>query len=165
MVSGTDLAFNGVAMAAEKESSSATGAKTEEKTAPPEEEKIEDKDAEPGDIVILTTDSDKNPVPLTSVEIILPGRDGSLEKLPNILFSAEDGGKEDADKDKNGRVKFALKQIDKYVADGQNFYVNVSKKGFVPVSRLVVKYSKKDPNVRRVILKVVGETAKEKKGK
>jgi hypothetical protein len=84
-----------------------------------------------GDIEIFLTAKSGGRVAGAEVRLILPGPDGSMEKMPNSLLAVKDGGPEDADNLKNGRVLLSGKITRGSIATGQNFAVDADAKDFV----------------------------------
>lgn len=111
-----------------------------------------------GDIVIVVKDENSQPVTGATVRLVLPGADGSLVKLPNILFEAVDGGSDDADGTVNGQVVFKADAISPYIADGADFLISVEKAGYVRSSGERRSYSSEEAGIVEIVLKTPKST-------
>jgi hypothetical protein len=86
-------------------------------------------DKMPGSILVTVTDAEGKPVKGVSVTIYLPGKDGSLDKNPNLSYEIADGDKNDGEKTKNGRVLLKASKMKNLVSVGDEFEVVLKRNG------------------------------------
>jgi hypothetical protein len=106
-----------------------------------------------GDIVIIVKDENNEPVNGSTFRLILPGADGDIEKLPNILFEVTDGEGDDADGVDNGHTVFKADIIGPYIADTAGYLVSVEKKGYIRLPEEERLYSIENINIVEIVLK------------
>lgn len=102
--------------------------------------------ASAGDIEVFVEMESGGRVPGAEVRLSLPGPDGSMEKMPNSLFAVKDGGPDDADGLRNGRVLLPAKYARGSIASGQNFAVDTDVRNFVLPEEQVDTYSDSGAN-------------------
>jgi hypothetical protein len=100
----------------------------------------------PGDIVVSITNSKGEPLPGALVKAYFPGANGSLDRLPNILFEMTEGDKKyDADGKANGLFHFKMDLFKTYIKDGQEFLTKLEFKG-LEFKEGPIKYGEKHVN-------------------
>jgi hypothetical protein len=100
----------------------------------------------PGDIVMSILNKQGEPVPGALVKTYFPGANGSLEKLPNIVFEMTEGDKKyDADGKANGTFHFRADLFKTYIKDGQEFQTKFELKG-LEYKEGPIKYGEKHVN-------------------
>ncbi len=100
----------------------------------------------PGDIVVSITNAKGEPLPGAMVKAYFPGANGSLDRLPNILFEMTEGDKKyDADGKANGLFHFKMDLFKAYIKDGQEFLTKLEFKG-LEFKEGPIKYGEKHVN-------------------
>jgi len=115
-----------------------------------------------GDIIVTVVNQQGKPVLGVRVELILPGKDGSLDKLPNIQFDVTDGTKNDSDKAADGAVLFSSTDINPYIKKGQAFVAEISAAGYIPEKTSRNEYDSEQADRVQVTLKPFKAGTKEK---
>ncbi|MFA6451154.1 MAG: hypothetical protein WCX65_16880 [bacterium] len=105
-----------------------------------------------GDINIIVTDEDGKAIEGAKIRLFLPGKDGSLKKMPNDLFEIVDGDKNDQDKEKNGAVLLTAKMVSKSIGKKGEYKLEVNFNKYVERDEKG-GYSADKPNEISVILK------------
>ncbi len=100
----------------------------------------------PGDIVISINNIKGEPLPGALAKVYFPGANGSLDRLPNILFEMTEGDKKyDSDGKANGTFHFRSDLFKAYIKDGQEFQIKLELKG-LEYKEGPIKYGEKHVN-------------------